>query len=72
MAKLDLALLIVFGFLSLTGLAGAFLSFRKALRVSGEKDGDLKMFLWAVVTMAGLIVAGVSAAYFILPILLNK
>lgn len=71
MAKLDLVLLLAFGGLTLLGLAGAFLSFRQAMRVSGEQDGDLKMFLWAVVSMIGLILAGVSAAYILLPIILH-
>lgn len=71
MAKLDLLLLLAFGAISLSGLTGSILSFRKAMRVSGEKDGDLKMFLWAVVSMMSLIVAGVSMAYILLPILFH-
>jgi hypothetical protein len=39
--------------------------------VSGEKDGDLKMFLWALGTLLGLILSGMSAAYILLPILLH-
>ena len=44
MGKLDLTLFIVFGSLFLLSLGAAVLCFRKALKVSGEKDGDLKMF----------------------------
>ena len=71
MAKLDLALLLAFGAITLAGLAGAILSFRKAMRVSGERDGDLKMFLWAVASMVCIIIAGVSTAYILLPIILH-
>ena len=45
-------------------------AFRKALAVSGERDGDLKMFFWACGSMLGLIVSGMSAAYILLPIIL--
>jgi hypothetical protein len=71
-AKLDLILFIVFGIISLTALAAALWCFRKALRVSGEKDGDLKMFLWAMGTMFGLIISGMSAAYILLPIIFHR
>jgi hypothetical protein len=68
MAKLDIILATVFGFLSITAFVGAIFCFRKALRVSGERDGDLKMFFWAVGSLVGLIIAGMSAAYILLPI----
>ncbi len=71
MGKLDLVLFLVFGSLSVLGLASTFFCFRKALRVSTQKDGDLKMFLWAFASMIGLIVGGMSAAYFVLPILFH-
>lgn len=71
MAKLDLILFIVFGFLAVAGLAGAILCFRKALKVAGERDGDLKMFVWALGSMVSLIIAGMSAAYFLLPIIFH-
>ena len=70
--KLDLILFILFGTISLTALAGAIWCFRKALKVSSEKDGDLKMFLWALGTKFGLIVSGMSAAYILLPIIFNR
>ena len=71
MAKLDLILLVVFGSISLISLAGAFLTFRQALRVSGLRDGDLRMFFWAAGSMICLIIAGMSAAYILLPILFH-
>jgi len=71
MARLDLLLTIVFGTLSVLGLVVTVLCLRMALRVASEKDGDLKMFFWAVGSMMGLILAGVSSAYILLPILLH-
>ena len=68
MAKLDLALTIIFGTITLLALLGAAFSFRKAMKVAGEKNGDFKMFLWAVGTLVGLIIAGVGVAYILLPI----
>ncbi|MBI5472113.1 MAG: hypothetical protein HY961_07175 [Ignavibacteriae bacterium] len=68
MAKLDFTLAIAFSAIALIGLLSAALCLRKALRVSGERDGDFKMFLWALGAMVGLIVAGMSAAYILLPI----
>jgi hypothetical protein len=72
MGKLDLTLLIFFGITSLSFLAGAIWCFRRALKVSAEKDGDFKMFLWALGTMFGLIISGMSAAYIVLPIILGN
>lgn len=71
MAKLDLLLLVGIGIIALGGLVASILSFRQAMRVSGEKDGDVKMFLWAALSMIGLIVAGTSVAYILLPIILH-
>jgi hypothetical protein len=67
----DTILLICFGTLSAASFAGAIWCFRRALKVSGEKDGDLKMFLWALGTLLGLIVSGMGTAYILLPILLH-
>jgi hypothetical protein len=69
MARLDLTLALVFGTLSLLGLIVAALCLRKAMKVAGERNGDFKMFLWAVGTLLGLILSGVSVAYILLPIL---
>lgn len=71
MDPLDRTLLISFGAMMLLGLGIAFVCFRKSLRVAGDKDGDLKMFFWALGGMVGLILAGMSAVYILLPILLH-
>jgi ABC-type multidrug transport system permease subunit len=71
MAKLDLVLAIVFGTIFCLALAGSILLFRNALKVSGQKDGDLKMFLWAAGSMICLMIAGMSAAYILIPILIG-
>ena len=71
MAKLDLTLFIAFGLISAAGITTAVLAFRKALSVSGDKDGDLKMLLWASLSMTGLIAAGMSIAYILLPIVFH-
>ncbi len=71
MAPLDLVLTIVFGLLSLLGLTASGLCFRTAMRVATQRDSDLRMFLWAAAAMVGLIVAGVSCAYILLPIMLH-
>lgn len=72
MASLDRILFIAFGTTSALFLTLSILCFRKALRVSGEKDGDLKMFLWAAGGMIGLIVSGMSTAYILLPIIIHR
>ncbi len=72
MQNLDLILSIVFGTISVSFLASGIWCFRKALKVSNQKDGDLKMFLWTVGTMFSLIVSGMSAAYILLPIFFHR
>jgi hypothetical protein len=69
MAKLDLVLMIVFGTVSLTSLGAAVWCFRKALKVSGEKEGDVRMIAWVLATLFGLVVSGMCAAYILLPII---
>jgi hypothetical protein len=71
MAKLDLILLLSFGTIAIVTLILAALCFRSALRVANKKDGDLKMFFWAVATFICLIISGLSAAYILLPIILH-
>jgi hypothetical protein len=69
MARLDLIILLAFGTVTLLSFAAAFLCFRKALRVANKKDGDVKMFFWAVGSLATLTLGGMSLAYFLLPFL---
>jgi hypothetical protein len=71
MATVDVILLASFGFLALLMLALAVVCFRKALAVANQKDGDIKMFLWAVAMFICLIVSGLSAAYILLPIFVH-
>ncbi len=72
MLNLDLILSLVVGTISALAFVAAVWCFRKALKVSGTRDGDLKMFMWAMGTMIGLIVSGLTAGYILLPILLHK
>jgi len=72
MARLDLILLLAFGSISLLGLAAAAWCFHKALSVAHKKDGDLRMFGWAVGMFAALVVSGLSAAYILVPIIFGK
>jgi hypothetical protein len=71
MAKLDLILFLAFGTIGIVMLIVAVLCFRMALKVASHKDGDIKMFLWAVATFVSLIISGLSAAYILIPILLH-
>lgn len=70
--NLDLILSVVFGTISAGAFGLAILCFRRALKVSGTRDGDLKMFMWAMGSMIGLIVSGMSAAYILLPIIMHR
>jgi hypothetical protein len=70
--NLDLVLSVTFGAISISAFGLALLCFRKALKASGARDGDLRMFMWAMGTMIGLIVSGMSAGYILLPIILHS
>jgi hypothetical protein len=71
MATLDIILSITFGLISAVSLAAAVWCFVKAMRVSGERDGDIKMFFWAAGSLIGLVVSGMSAAYILFPIIFH-
>jgi hypothetical protein len=71
MHPFDITLLAAFGAIAILFLAVAAFCFWRAMKVAGERDGDLKMFFWAAGGMAGLIIAGMSAAYILLPILFH-
>jgi len=69
MARLDLFLALGFSVISLLALAAAAFCMTRSLKAARERDGELRMFFWAVGSMAGLVVAGMCAAYILLPIL---
>jgi len=71
MALLDSMLVIAFGLIAVLSLAAAVWCFMRALRVSGERDGDIKMFFWAAGSLISLVVSGMSAAYILLPIIFH-
>ncbi len=68
----DSILLIVFGTLSAVALLVGGLAIYFAMQNARKKDAELKMVFWAVVALAGLTFAGMSWAYFIIPILANR
>ncbi len=65
----DFILLIIFGTVALVTFACSLWCFRQALRAAPLKDGDLKMFFWAVGSMCCLVISGMSTAYILFPIL---
>lgn len=71
MGSTDRLLLISFGLAAALFFGLAVFCFIRAFRVAGEKDGDLKMFFWTAGGMIGLIIAGMSAAYILIPILFH-
>ena len=72
MANLDLILLLSFGAVSLGAFAASFWCLRRAMAAAGKKDGDIRMFFWALGMFATLIVSGLSAAYILVPILFGR
>jgi heme/copper-type cytochrome/quinol oxidase subunit 3 len=68
----DNLLLIVFGILSSIGLLVGGIAIYLAMQSAKKKEGELMMAFWAFVALAGLTFAGMSWAYFIIPILANR
>ncbi len=68
----DNILLIVFGSLTLFGLLIGALAIYFAVQNAKKKDGELKMAFWSFVALGGLTFAGMSLAYFIIPIISNR
>ncbi len=68
----DNILLIIFGTLSTLALLVGGVAIYFAMKNAKKKDSELKMVFWAVVALAGLTFAGMSWAYFIIPILANR
>jgi len=73
MAVLDKFLFYFFLFLSVAGLVWSVFAFYRAFKNADfKKDPEgLRMFLWSVGGLAGLIIAGMSAAYILLPIIFH-
>jgi hypothetical protein len=69
MAPLDRILLIGFGVIALAGLACAAACFRFALLAARRPDAELQMFFWAAAGLAGFILACVTSAYILIPII---
>jgi len=68
----DSLLLIVFGIFFSIGLVVGGIAVYLAMRSARKEDGELSMAFWSVVALAGLTAAGMSLAYFIIPILTNR
>jgi len=68
----DNIILTVFGILSTIGFVIGGLAIYLAMKSAKKKDGELMMVFWAVIALGGLTFAGMSWAYFILPILANQ
>jgi heme/copper-type cytochrome/quinol oxidase subunit 3 len=68
----DKLLLIIFGILSTIALLVGCLAVYLALKNARKKEGELMMVFWAVVALAGFTFAGMSWAYFLIPILINR
>ena len=65
----DNLLLIVFGIISTIGLLVSGIAIYLAMKNTKKKDSELMMAFWAFVALAGLTLAGMCWAYFLIPIL---
>jgi hypothetical protein len=61
----------VFASLSALGVVIAVVCLVFAVRNAKKPEGELKMAFWSFGALAGLVFAGMSFAYFVIPILLN-
>ncbi|RPI06144.1 MAG: hypothetical protein EHM64_03970 [Ignavibacteriae bacterium] len=68
----DNLLLMVFGILSAIAFLVGGCAIYFAVKNAKKKDGELMMVFWAVIALAGLTFAGMSWAYFLIPILANR
>jgi len=73
MAKLDNILFWIFLFISIISLSFSAFSFYRAYKNADFKidPEGVRMFLWSLGGLAGLIIAGMSAAYILLPIIFH-
>jgi uncharacterized integral membrane protein len=62
----------VFGSITAIGVIVAVFCLVFAMKNARKPDGELKMAFWSFGALAGLVLAGMSFAYFIVPILLNQ
>ena len=69
MAILDKILFWGFIGISILSLCWSGFAFYRAMKAADYKDDGFRMFLWAAGAMAGLVIAGMSIAYILLPIL---
>jgi hypothetical protein len=67
----DNILLIVFGTVSTLALVGGCFAIYFAVQNAKKKEGEIKMALWSFVALAGFVLAGMSWAYFLIPIIIN-
>jgi uncharacterized integral membrane protein len=68
----DNIILLVFGTLSAIGVLFAVICLVFAMKNAKRPEGELKMAFWSFGALAGLVFAGMSFAYFVIPILLNQ
>ena len=61
----------VFASLSALGVVIAVVCLVFAVKNAKKPEGELKMAFWSFGALAGLVFAGMSFAYFVIPILLN-
>ena len=71
MAILDKILLWGFIGIGVLSLTWSGFAFYRAIKAAEYKDDGFKMFLWAAGGLLGLVIAGMSTAYILLPIILH-
>ncbi len=73
MAQLDKILFWTFLIIIILGLSWSAFSFYRAFKNADfKKDPEgLRMFLWSLAGLAGLVFAGMAAAYILLPIIIH-
>jgi heme/copper-type cytochrome/quinol oxidase subunit 3 len=68
----DNILLLVFGILSTIALLVGGIAIYFAMKTAKKNDSELMMVFWSVIALASLTFAGMSWAYFLIPILANR
>jgi hypothetical protein len=67
----DKFLFILFGVLSTVALGIGVLGVYIAVQTAKKNGSEIKMALWSFVALAGFCFAGMSWAYFLIPIIMN-